>query len=151
MSGRSANSEHVLLLNRGQPATLKGGLALTLVQRYEIVEAAGERGPWKVSTRAYHYTLDNKDGRELLAYHWHPRTYPRPHLHLGTAAEIGWQALMKVHLPTNRIAVEDFLRVAIEELGVTPLREDWREVLGESLEVFEEWRTWPGLRASPAN
>jgi hypothetical protein len=37
--------------------------------------------------------------------------------------------------------------MSVEELGVVPLREDWREVLGQSLEVFEAWRTWPGSAA----
>lgn len=154
MTGRHAGEPHVLLLNRGEPAALKGGLTLHLLQQYEVVEATGERGPWKVSTRAYHYELDDEEGRELLAYHWHPRPpspHTQPHLHLGAAAMIGHRAFTKAHLPTGRIALEDFLRLAIEDFGVVPLREDWSEVLGQSLGVFEEWRTWPGPRARPSN
>jgi hypothetical protein len=45
------------------------------------------------------------------------------------------------------VALESLLRCAIAELGVEPLREDWREVLDASERHFEEWRTWP----SPAS
>jgi hypothetical protein len=60
---------------------------------------------------------------------------------------MGHERLKGAHLATGRVALESLLRCAIAELGVEPLREDWRKVLDASERRFEEWRTWP----SPAS
>jgi len=136
---------HLLVLGTGRQ-TLNDGLVLTFEQGYEIVEADGERGPWKCSTTRYQYALDDREGKEVLAYHWHPigaSGITRPHAHLGAGAQIDHSGLLKAHLPTNRIAFEDFLACAIRDLGVQPLRDDWQEVLDEARDRFEEWQTWP--------
>ena len=41
-------------------------------QNYRIVRAEGQRGPWKVTIAAYHYTLEEPDGREVISFQWHP-------------------------------------------------------------------------------
>jgi hypothetical protein len=85
---------------------------LTLEQGYEIVEAEGERGPWKCSTQWYQYSLNDAEGREIVAYHWHPAgesNVTRPHAHLGVGARVDHPQLLKAHLPTNRVSIEDFL------------------------------------------
>ena len=46
----------------------------------------------------------------------------RPHVHLGLDQGL----VAGVHFPTNRISVQDFLLLLIAELGVEPLRDDWR-------------------------
>lgn len=119
-------------------------MRLSVRQRYRIVDAEGERGPVKVSTRAYAYILKDADGHELVAFHWHPgdtSPMPRPHMHLGAGSGVN-PALSKVHFPTGRISIEDFLWLAIHGFDAQPQRDDWEDVLGESRGKFEDWRTW---------
>lgn len=109
------------------------------------MEDAGPRGPWKTTTAAYVYELQDSDSRALLSYHWHPgegSTVTFPHLHLGPAAQLGHRPLATAHLPTNRIALEDMLRLAITEFDVEPLKNDWAEVLSRTEASYDEWRTW---------
>jgi hypothetical protein len=127
-------------------ATLGGGPApwLYLEQQYELVEASGEHGPWKVSTRAYRYRIDSAAGEELVLWHWHPtdpegrsHRQPRPHLH----AQVG--ELRGRHLLTGRVGLESVIRVLVEDFNVRPRRGDWRSVLDATEAQFEQWRTWP--------
>ena len=66
----------------------------------------------------------------ILAYHWHPvgvSPVTAPHLHLGGQlmdVDVG-----KAHLPTGVVSLQAVLRLAIADLGVAPLRDEWREVL----------------------
>jgi hypothetical protein len=139
---------HVLTLSNS-PAVLGQDrrFALALIQHYRVVEGEGARGPWKVSTVAYYYTLRlASTSQEVLGYHWHPQgrsavTYPHLHLHEGTGAVK--HNLLKAHLPTGRIAVEDILRLAITHFEVIPLREDWETLLETTQDAFQQWRTWP--------
>lgn len=139
---RSPSDEHSLTINNGDPTPLRGEsrLSLSITQHYRIVEFVGPRGPWKVSTTGYLYALHDANGHEIIAYHWHPAsrvTYP--HLHIRTGALVGRPELQRAHLPTGRIELEEFLRLAITDFNVQPLRDDWDEVLTRTQEVFEEW------------
>lgn len=143
-----ADEPHALTLERGLPVRLRGEgrLSLTLDHHFRIVEDPGARGPYKCSTTSYLYGLDDPDGREVLSYQWHPggrSPVTWPHLHLGAAAEVGRSELARAHLPTGRVSIEELLRLAITELGVEPLRDDWREVLERTQGAYETWRTWP--------
>ncbi len=79
---------YALAVNRGEPvlvqrASAPGRIALRISQQYRIVEAEGERGPYKVETRGYMYSLANETGQEIVGYHWHPAgpsQFRRPHL-----------------------------------------------------------------------
>jgi hypothetical protein len=140
-----ANEPHVLALGGGRQG-LKDGYTLTLEQRYDIVEAEGERGPWKVTTRGYIYALDDPDDREIVAYHWHPdgrSTEDRPHVHLGAGSGVTHVGLAGAHIPTSRVALEDFLLMCIEQFGIPAQRDDYLKILRETRGTFEEWRTWP--------
>ena len=108
--------------------------------RFNIRQAKGKRGPWKVSTSAYYYGIKDGEGREILAYHWHPgigSTYPHLHFHSGTG-----KLLTKAHIPTRRISLEEVLRFTIEELGVKPLRSNWKEILALTQKRYESFRSW---------
>lgn len=138
---------HVLTLAQGDPVRLRADppVLLSVIRHYRVVEHEGSRGPWKVSTAAYYYTLSDVDEREIITYHWHPAgrsavTYP--HLHLGLAATVGYAPLAEAHVPTGRVPLEQVLRLAIRDLGVRPLREDWRDVLEATQSAHETWRTW---------
>ena len=142
-----AAEPHAMVLARGDPVRVSGTeLAVRITQHYRIVEASGPRGPWKVSTAAYWYSLEQLDEwSEIIAFHWHPagRTaITTPHLHLGPAAHVGRGELARAHIPTSRVAIEDFVWLLIQEFGARPQRDDWADVLDAAQETFNEWRTW---------
>lgn len=124
---------HLLQLP-SRPVRLAGEvrIALTVNHWYHVVHDAGARRQWRVHTAGYLYALDNWDGREIIAYHWHPigpSHVTTPHLHLGAGAGTLRRDLAQSHLPTGPIPLMDVLRLAIEAFAVRPLRPDWSEVL----------------------
>jgi len=137
------------------PLTISGGqrvkvrrdvgeaLSIRVTQHYRIVKASLDRGPWKVQTAAYSYTLETLAAHEIVAYHWHPDAPGPsfPHLHIGFAAGTIRDELQKAHCPTGRIALEQFLRLVIEEFGITA-KKGWSDVLANAQVAFEQWRTW---------
>ena len=142
---------YALFISGGAPVPIAGPqgahFGLSVAQQYRLVEHAGARGPWKVSTIAYEYVLrTDVDGEEIVAYHWHPRgpsPITTPHLHVGAGAEVTRRDMLGAHLPTGRIALEEFLRCLIRDFEVSPHRQDWDTVLTDAQQAFEEWRTWP--------
>jgi hypothetical protein len=120
-------------------------LALSVRHDYGIVRGEGLYGRWKVKTTAYYYELQSRSGAEVLSYHWHPESRSPatfPHMHIGTGSGVEVGGLLKAHFPTPRMALEDFLRMLIEDFGVQCEREDWENVLGRSRAKFEADRTW---------
>lgn len=119
-------------------------VGLSIAQQFRLVETDDpERGPWKVSTLAYWYRVENDSGRELVSWHWHPlghNAYEAPHLH------VGWPEYAKHHLPTERVSIEAVIRFLITELDVVPQKSDWAEVLDRAEAMFRRWRTWPGVQ-----
>jgi len=110
--------------------------------RFQIREASGERGPWKVSTKAYYYAIQNDKGEEILSYHWHPNVPPRyAHMHLSQGSKV-IGGLRKAHFPTRRICLEEVLRFLVEELKVTPLKSNWDKILRDTQNKHEAFRTW---------
>jgi hypothetical protein len=160
--------EHALELGAGDPRGIvfvNGALTLGLIVQitFDIVEAPGELGPWKVRTLAYNFELTQADGTQLFAFQWHPRgpNVLTPHLHLPKDSEMNRVAserlslpktLSKVHLPTGRVCVEEVIRFAIDDLGVEPMadrRTGWRDILREGQERHERWRQWGGSGTPP--
>lgn len=142
-----AQRPHSLTLARGNTVRLQGEgeLALSVLQTYKIVEAEGERGPWKVSTTGYFYEILSEKC-ELITFHWHPSgrsSEKYPHLHFGKAAQVGFQQLQNCHIPTGRISLEEVLRFAITQLHAKPRTPRWDEILASSQTTYERWRTWP--------
>lgn len=159
-----SDAPHRLSLGDGTPVLLRAPLSsgatrvgLSVFQAYRIVRA-GERSVWRIQTVAYQYALDDSDRREILAYHWHPHieNVVYPHLHINRGAvprEVGSTRLAptqivllpemaQAHLPTRRIALEDMLRLLIEQFRVEPIRRDWDAVLQRTRESFKVGRTW---------
>lgn len=134
-------------LARGDMTRLRGDSKLGLLVgfQYRVVQTDDpQRGPWKVSTLRYEHYLVTKDEKELIAFHWHPggRGPDWPHVHIGTVA-LAKRGLLKkeAHIPTGRVAVEQVLRLAIDEFGVEA-GEDWPRVFAETQGRFEAYRTW---------
>jgi len=121
-------------------------IGLSLFMWYEIIRTDTDRGPWKVRTAGYMYTVQSEAGDEVFSYHWHPQgespvTYP--HLHMGhVKLDPDGMLLQKAHLPGGRVSVESIVRLLIQDFGVIPLREDWESVLDSGEETFTRWRTW---------
>ena len=91
----------------------------------------------------YGYALFDRNGTELLTWHFHPESafsdIAFPHLHVSATlrpatadGERGVIPLDKIHLPTGMVALAAFVRMLIEEFGVEPLARDWRERLAEA-------------------
>lgn len=95
---------------------------------------------------AYYYDLVIDDVE--LQFHWHPgHGQSGPHMHVRSLP-VDPIALGDLHIPTGRIPLEHVVRFLIEEVGVTPIRDNWREVLDDGERAFVErasWRTAPGL------
>ena len=111
---------------------LRASSPLDLFVLFELVTIQDElpSGRWPTPDGGYRYEFRLADGPLLLAYHWHPvgvSPVTTPHLHLGGALQ--GINLAEAHLPTGPVVLPDVLRFAIVDLGVDPLRDDWREVL----------------------
>ena len=108
------------------------GLGLRVRLRARVGPVEGDPGRWQARIVAYQYALLDGDGREYVAYHWHPdgsSHVTEPHLHLGPAAHVGVGELAAAHLPTGPVSLASVVRVAVDGLGGRPLRADWTAVL----------------------
>lgn len=86
-------------------------------------------------------SLEDADGHEILAYHWHPEARSHvttPHLHLGAGAGALRAELTKAHLATGPVSPTVLLALAIESFGARPRRADWSVVLERSREALEQ-------------
>lgn len=110
--------------------------------RYRLVEPsrASSRG-WGIETIGYLYVILDREGREILAYHWHPfaRGPGFPHLHLSGrigVLPLGEQAppvaLGGMHLPTEEITFPAIVRLLLAEFAAAPRRQDWAAVVAAS-------------------
>lgn len=118
-------------------------LTFTMYHRYVVSQQPGTN-TWNVSSRGYIYQLHEADGREIIAFHWHPGQLRQPdfaHLHVETHRRAP-QVQRKHHIPTGQVSLEAVVRFAIQELGVQPLRPDWEQVLDAGQREFEARRSW---------
>jgi hypothetical protein len=138
------NGIRVLSVKNGERFKVKSSPPryLVIAIRYKIIQASGHLGPcgrlpmW-LTTIPY-----TEDETEVLAYHWHPNVGPpTTHLHLYQASGAA-PFLVKRHIPTERISVEEFLRFVIEELRVQPIRNDWSDILKSNYQLHKKYRTW---------
>jgi hypothetical protein len=138
---------HVLTLNNGEYIPVSGprDISFSVSHDYNIVESEHpERGPWKVASRGYIYTVSERDV-PVFAYHWHPTPgwdVQFPHLHLYLLESIEGNPTHKAHFPTGRVSLESVIRLLIREFDVEPLRTDYTEVLNKGEEAFIEYRLW---------
>lgn len=96
---------------------------------------------FKAHTREYSYRLlqgARAEAREIVAYHWHPHDSELhdPHLHVARVA--------RVHFPTSRVCVEDFIRMVLKYYGAraTMRRSEWEGILEKNRRAFEALATW---------
>ena len=99
-----------------------------------------ERGSLAAAIASFAPAQTASRRREFLAFHWHPQSRVSwPHIHVRAGVE---PALATAHIPTGRVPFEDIVRMLIDDLGVRPLRDDWRDVLAQTRATFEQERTW---------
>jgi hypothetical protein len=143
------------------PVPLKGEHPVTasIGQHFQIVKAEGERGPFKVSTIEYFYSIGvlfkDEHGmqaeEELVNYQWTPNatgknvvTYPHLHAGIGISrgnARVRPDTFHKIHLPTSRVSIEAFIRLVIVEFRAQPLKPKWNTILANSEKDFDDWKT----------
>ena len=107
-------------------------LFLRIRMQFRVAQSSVRLGCYEVSTVAYSYCLRDAEDREILVYQWHPAGQSHvtfPHLHLGPGARVGRHDLLKAHLPTGQVSLEDFLHLAINDFHVRPRRKDWARIL----------------------
>jgi hypothetical protein len=129
----------------GRSANLRGrrALSLTQIHGYAVVPDKGRTGDWSVETLSYIYEIRPVDGPSIIEFHWHPvgrSLVSWPHLHLP--AYTTPVNLSRAHVPMGHVTRQAVLRFAIDELGVEPLREDWRAVLDATERAYLADRTW---------
>jgi len=74
------------------------------------------RGRYRIRTREYIYEVTGPKSQPIISAHWHPLAR------------------------NSRFA--EFIRLMIEELGVTPRSNDWDKRLTQTHKVFTKYKTW---------
>jgi hypothetical protein len=100
---------------------------------------------WKVCTESYSYAVDDENGQEILAFHWHPINHDidYPHLHISNGAgRYLREEIRDIHFPTRRIAFEEFALMLIENFEIVPDKDDAVTVLNGTLAKFDKYKTW---------
>jgi len=116
-------------------------LAVRVSVRFDPVAGASIAG--------YSYRLLERNGRELLVFHWHPDpTVPAPtfpHLHVSARLTVATPRgepdalpLAKLHLPTGHVSLPAVVRMLIEEFAVRPLTSTWQARLMEAEATLRE-------------
>jgi hypothetical protein len=111
------------------------GDTLSLVWVHDVAVLSDAKRPrrdrWQAATVSYAYRLEDVDGREIVAYHWHPHGRSHiaiPHLHLGAALGTLRAEMTKAHLHTGMITPVAILSLAVERFGVAPRRSDRADI-----------------------
>ncbi len=129
----AADHPHRLLLARGDAARLHAEPRLTLLvtEQYEVRQSTAG---WHVEIVGYLYAIGYEGQRARLLPLASEGKSPitQPHMHVAAAVQIGDQWLGKVHLPTGVVGLEQVIALAIVELGVEPLRDDWERLIDEA-------------------
>ncbi|MGI8642910.1 MAG: hypothetical protein ACR2LS_02200 [Thermomicrobiales bacterium] len=133
---------------RDEQRTRRIGLLARYDYLLEPIEAAAAGPLFQVREVSYRFRLVNRDGREILAYHWHPEgvsSVTGPHLHhsgrlqpLDIGARDAPVLLGEMHLPTGIVSLAQVVRLLITEFRVEPRRDDWEAVLATATALSPE-------------
>ena len=143
---RGAADEMALLLSEDRPRlrTADGlHVFFSAGQYFHFSEDDRPGREWWVEEDGYAYSIyvGADPAQELLSWHWHPDSRPGTHLH-AIAAHRSFGPVDKLHLPTGRVAFEAVVRFLIEDLGVTPIRQEWDSILSGAEERVRTFRRW---------
>ena len=117
-------------------------ILLNMSCQYAIDAGEGGRDPFSVRSIGYNFDVRDRQGREILFYHWPPvgrSPIDYPHLHLSgrlapldTGPRDAPIAFGEMHLPTGGpVTLTDIVRLLITEFGVPPRRADWAAILAD--------------------
>jgi hypothetical protein len=158
-NGIVANTPYSAALNTMNSVRLKSrdGIYFVAGQTVEIYEWKLDRPQqrYRVKTLSYTYGFTRKvaseEEVELLYFHWvreqsAQNPYPLGHLHIGPGLLANPTVIRpgdfhNAHIPTERVSFEAVVRFAIVELGVEPLRNDWRTALKATEDAFKAHKT----------
>lgn len=125
-----------------EPARLRGQGLLRGSRLAIEMDVRQRRDADTTEVARYAYTLFDRTGRELLAFHWHPdgrSPIAFPHLHVSAALRgttpSGQPAILpldKVHGPTGLMTPVDIAILLVGELGISPMLGDWRQRLTQA-------------------
>ncbi len=112
---------------------------LKVQEHLDIMTASTADAPrtFRPVASGYRYTIEDRNHREVLTFHWHPgqRSHEQdPLLHVGSgvidsgAGDLG-KTFSSLHIPTERVALARIVRMLITEFQVVPNRQDWERVL----------------------
>lgn len=138
-----------LTFEQDEPAPLRRRngpylLHLEFTQHYRIIKdesSSDPLGPYRVTTTGYYYSIADRRGSEILAFHWHPdaaqSARDEPHLHVKIPVQSKNDPSLNdifsgLHIPTERVTIEAVVRFLIEQLDVTPSGAGWKTALTES-------------------
>jgi hypothetical protein len=125
-----------------------GNRFISIAQVFSVTDDLREPGRFKVTTKEYSYVFSDSqasDAHGIVAYHWHPNDFAVhcPHLHVREAR--------KVHFPTSRVCLEDFVALLIDYYQVVPTvsMSQWKRILKKNKAAFDKYATWkiqaPGI------
>lgn len=154
---RGSEQEYRAIRLSGMPTPLRlkrengGPVYLSATHGYRLIpdeRLAPGAGEWKATTTGYNYTVyetAEHQPKKAIAWHYHPTSggSHEPHVHIYRDGQIAGMELDKFHFPGERVAFESVIAFVIRELGVTPLRGDWEEMIASALDRFVQFRMWP--------
>jgi hypothetical protein len=123
------------------PLELDGTSAQLFVR--QIIEVVD--GHCRTEFYSYRLQAGESVGTWLVRWEYHrappKRDYPYPlaHVHVNAAFEDGIPA-GRLHIPTRRVPLELVIWHLVAEWDVRPKIDEWRSVLAESIEGFDERR-----------
>lgn len=115
-------------------------------------------GPYRVTTLKYKYQVligtaseEAEEAKEIIEFHYtqspdRSGSVAFPHAHVRARAIARpftrkvW-SLHRVHLPTDRVSVEQFIEMVINDFGAKPTRRDAIRLLRENDRRFRNYRT----------
>ena len=139
---QSRNLRKVWFSPAARVSTMSGPHRFIFVtQVFTVTKVPGQPRFFKVNTREYSYRFsdsDNIEDDDLIAYHWHPNEFEvrYPHLHV--------RSVKRVHFPTSRVCLEDFVRLLIDYYEVKPrlAHSQWTDILEKNKKAFDRGATW---------
>lgn len=115
-------------------------LVVSITQVFGVIEDAATNR-CKAKTHHYSYVLyqmTDEASEEILSYHWHPQdsAVHSPHLHV--------RCVPRVHFPTSRVCIEDFVWMVIQYYGAraTRRKSEWTAILERNKKAFEKMASW---------
>lgn len=118
-----------------------GRLVVSITQVFGVGQDPSDKKRFKVRTQHYSYVLyqaTDEGNEQILSYHWHPQNSAvhAPHLHVA--------CVPRVHFPTSRVCVEDFVWMIIQYYGAQPTmkKSEWTAILEKNKKAFEQMASW---------